>query len=832
MASEEVGKKAQRAETPVGLNRLEVLRGLRLATWEGSYSTLFGSLTTGAFVTGFALWLGANSFDMGLLAAVPLLAGLVQIVSSYTGERRETRKWFTASYSVTARTLWLPILLVPLLLPRPTALIAFLLLYALSWALLNVPAPAWISWMSDLVPPDHRGRYFARRNTIMGIVGMVAGIPAAWFLDLATKHHHWEPLGFGTLFGVAVVCGLLSFVTLLRQPEPPRSLPPGAAEGGEQPGGWRRVLAYYHAPFADANFRRLMLFNIAIGAGQNFAAPFFTVYSLQVLKLDYIWLQVLATITSVFSLATMPLCGYLADKFGNRPLLAIGVAGVFTVPLVWMLTSPLHPALTALLLVEINVASGIFWSMVGLTQFNLLIGSSPPDRTSIYAATMAGVTGLTSGISPLVGSVTMAALAQWQAHLPGLTLTNYHITFLIAALLRLAGLPLLRSVTDAGARSTREVLQQLGRANPRDWRNIRQMQRAGDAETRLRATEALGGSRTRLALDELQTALADPSLAVREEAAHALGEIGDRQAVEALLAALEDPAAGLTAVAAQALGRIGDRSANSALTARLLSPEGTLSRRDRLAVAQALGDLGGVDAVDALVTALHRAEDEETAEVIVDALGRIGAARATVPLLQLLERSGGPVGLRQALVRALGEIGDRSALDTLRRALAEADKDDLMLPSLAEALARLRDVAAIPALLERMAHLASPVARKQTAHAIGRLLGQEVRVYSLLGQEEMARDEAVSRLIQECRRQMRACPGAAEAAQAALDKYTTGDYTACLRALQAAGSQVSPADAETPERLARHDLLNRTAAQPDPPIETVILALCALRGLL
>src|SRR5438874_3486425 len=118
---------------PRELNRLEVLRGLRFSTLEGAFSTVWASLTTGAFLTGFALWLGARNVEIGFLTAIPTFAGLIQILSSYVGERRRERKQFTAWFTLVGRLLWLPILLLPLLLSHAVALVVFLLLFALSY---------------------------------------------------------------------------------------------------------------------------------------------------------------------------------------------------------------------------------------------------------------------------------------------------------------------------------------------------------------------------------------------------------------------------------------------------------------------------------------------------------------------------------------------------------------------------------------------------------------------------------------------------------------------------------------------------------------------------
>ncbi|HZT44398.1 MAG TPA: MFS transporter [Chthonomonadaceae bacterium] len=816
---------------PRELSRLEILQGLRISTWEGSFSTIHATLTTGAFLTGFALWLGANNLVMGLITAIPTLAGLIQIVASYLAERQPERKKFTAWTATLGRTLWLGILLLPLFLPHSAALAGFLVLYTLSFVLLNIPVPAWTSWMSDLVPPDNRGRYFARRNRIAGIVGMVVGLPAAEFLDLTTKRHAWNTLGFGALFGAAVLAGLASFACLMRQPEPPRRIPPSA----ESPGGWAGVLAYYRAPFADANFRRLMAFNTLFGVGQFFAAPFFNVYALQVLRLDYMWLQIFATLSSLVTLACLPLWGYFSDKMGNRALLVIGVCGVFSLPLSWMLTTPRNPGLTLLLLTEINIGSGLFWAVVSLTQFNLLISLSPPERTSGYVASMAAVTGLAGGIAPLLGGVLMRGLAGWHATLFGLPLLNFHAAFFLSALLRIGALPLLKGFSEPESLSPRAALVQMRHAHPRSLRHIRQLQ-GGSEQARMEATEALAEERNLLAAGELEMALNDPSAAVRREAARALGQIEGLRSLEPLLAALRDPSPEVVEEAVRALGQIGDRQANPALIALLRDPTGTPSVRIRAVAASALGRLGGADADEALLAVLAEEPAGGLAEVVVHALGEIGDRRALPALAARLRAPETSTGLRLALIESLGRLGNHRAQEALRALLTDPDQPAALIPALAEALARLEDREALLPLLDRMEDLEAPIARRQVAHAIGLLLGQGETVYHLLSRDAFARDELVAKLIGEMQRSSRSA-SARRTLRVALQAYTEGEYAATLRALERVARTLSSriAPGATPVDLQRieYRLLAHLAGQHrvSPSLESALIALAALYGL-
>lgn len=807
---------------PKELNRLEVLSGLRIATYEASFATVWATLTTGVFLMGFALWLGANNVVMGLVTAIPTFGGLIQIVSSYFGERMKNRKSITAWFSLLGRGLWLPILLLPIFLPRELALYPFLILLALSYVALNIPVPAYMSWMSDLVPPDHRGRYFGRRNMIAGIVGMILALPAAKFLDFATKHDYGR-IGYGVLFGLAVAGGIASFLCLLRQPEPPRHPAPPREDA---PQGFAGVVAYYKTPFADKNFMRLTLFNVIFGLGQNFAAPFYMVYAVKNLNVNYTQLQVFATLTSVASLASMPLWGYLSDRFGNKPLLAIGAFGTATLPWYWIMVNPGRPSVMLFLLCTVNLTGGLWWAGVQLTQFNLLISLSPSQKTPIYVATMSAITGLTGGLAPMAGSVLMRNLEGWSVHFLGRDWLNFHLAFVVSSTLRFGSLFLLSRVLDPRSTTTRAVIHQLTRANPRLFQSIRRLQKSGDVEEKLRATEALGESRSTIAVSELEAALRDPNPQMRIEAAHALGEIGDASAAEALLHALQDPGSGVVEEAARALGRIGDRRVCASLLNLLLDEDASLHRRERCAVISALGDLGGAEVSHALLALLETTQESEEKEALVRALGEIGDPAALPPLLREME-SEPPRSLLLALFRAIGELDGNAALPLLRQRLAAMENDPVLLPALADVLARIGDAESLSPLLYRLHRLESPIARKQTAAAIGKLLGEGEAVYSLLSQEGFGREEAVSKTLQELIKQFRALSPECEA-DILLERYVGGDFGGFMQALQALLAEspsalpASPAGrfAESAVRL------------PEPRAEEAILTVIALRGLL
>ena len=763
---------------PSGLSRLQVRRALRLWTLEGCVATVQGSLTTGAFQTGFALFLGCSPFWLGALGGIPALAGLVQLLSSYLAQRYGQRKPLVMWFSFASRLLWVPMLLIPFILPRPWWVGTFLLLTLLAALLGNVSAPLWTAWITDLVPDDNRGRYFGRKNMYGGWVGMIVPIAGGYFLDAASKNPTWgQAAAFAVIFGAATLFAGGSLGLASQSPDVPQER--SGADGG---GGWAAALDYYRAPFADLNFRRVTAYVAMMVVAQSIAGQFFTAYQIQYLALNFTSLQLLAAAAALASLGSMPLWGYLSDKYGNKPILIICCGLVLIPPLMWIPAYPdglaglwghdahghLRVSLTKLDIIALNVLSGVGWAGVGLTQFNLIIGASPADKRTVYISAIAAVSGLAGGLAPVAGGALMEAMAHLPFPAHGLIRSNYHVLFILSAALRVVALLLVRPIHEAGSRQATYVLKQLKASKPvGSFAGIQKLSRAGSSQARIQAVESLGRLKTPLAVEELVRTLDDVSLSVREQAAVALGEIRDPRATMHLVHKLADPASGISGAAATALGKIGDRAALPALAAAAqLGPPPR-----QLAALEALGRLSDPSVSD-ILGALMRDPD---------------------------------AAVRTAALRALAEREDPASLPGLIAQLG-AEQEPANLAVLADALGRLGEPEAALPLLHALGRSASPTVKREILNAVGSLGGGRDAFYPYLALDSYARDETVGKILMNIQRRYRARaaqkkePGAARIsilAKRALAAYTLGDNKACLDRL-ARLARLLPSDPALP----------------------------------
>jgi MFS family permease len=396
-----------------------VQRGLRLSIAEGALSNIHVSVTTGAFLTGFALLLGASDFELGVIGALPFVGQLFQFVGAYLEERLGERRRLVVLTAGMGRVLWALFAALPFLGGLGGArLPIFLIVLALSQALIGIAGNAWTSWMSDLVPPRQRGRYFGARNTITSITAMGSTWLAGRALDYYRGANN-EALGYALIFGMAVISAMAGVIVLSRQPEPP------------MPRRQRvRPVELFSAPLRHSRFRALILTATGWSIATGVASPFFNAYGIQDLKLSFATMALFGVATSAVALITQPYIGRLQDRYGDRRVLIASVVGVVLLPWGWILSTP-----TFLLpLWMTSIFSGVFWP--GITQglLNLVMDRAPADGRGAYVAAFGAVTGIGTFVASLLGGVIASGLGAAMVSIGPLTLNHYAILFALSSL--------------------------------------------------------------------------------------------------------------------------------------------------------------------------------------------------------------------------------------------------------------------------------------------------------------------------------------------------------------------------------------------------------------
>ncbi len=407
----------------------QIRHGMRMSIGDGVFAQVYISITAGSFVTALALYMGASDFVLGLITAMPVLAQLVQLPAAWMVERRGDRRSITV-WSSLGRLFWLvPVLL--LYVPMdPTARLGIALLaMALAFGLLAISTNAWLSWMSDLIPPSLRGRFFSVRSMVLAIIGLGVSYVGGTLLDAARKAGHAE-WGFLGLYTVACAAGLVSTYFVSRQPEPPFA----RAAGGTS---FRKLV---QAPWRDRNFRAFIFTLTVWSIGINIAAPFYNAQALKNLHVSYQQLATLDMTTIAVTLLTQPFWGRWSDRVGHRRTLMISMIGASPLALMWLIATPS----TIWLIYLNNVLSGIFWPGVNLSLSNRLMERAPAAGRAGYLALYSAITGGLAFLASMFGGLIAGGLEGHYFQFGPLGLNNYQVLFLMAGVIRIS-VALLRS---------------------------------------------------------------------------------------------------------------------------------------------------------------------------------------------------------------------------------------------------------------------------------------------------------------------------------------------------------------------------------------------------
>jgi MFS family permease len=440
-------------------------RTLRLLLYDGVASETMSSLTTGVFLVGFAIELGASNLEIGILAAVPSLTQLLQLPAVVLVERVRRRRAVAVWASAIGRTALMATAITPFL-PWPASIYALIAYLAIHQAFGAISGCAWNSWMRDLVPESLFGRFFGRRTAIITALAIVLGILGGVLVDAWKGYAPENPaFGYAAMFALGAAIGMLGVYLMAITPEPP--MPPPL-----QHLPLHKLLA---APFHDPNFRRLMIFLGSWNFAVNLAAPFFTVYMLKMLGYPMALVIGLNVISQLSNLAFLGVWGGLIDRFSNKSVLRVCAPLFLFCILAWSFTGLSWIAgMTLPLLALLHALMGLSTAGVGLASGNIAMKLSPAGQSTAYLAANSVVMSVCAGIAPIVGGACADFFAtreltlalEWKSPLHEMTLEvlNFHawtFFFGLAAIAGLYSLHRLSAVEELGTVEDRVVLSHL-----------------------------------------------------------------------------------------------------------------------------------------------------------------------------------------------------------------------------------------------------------------------------------------------------------------------------------------------------------------------------------
>lgn len=441
----------------------EVKRGMNLVIADGICTEAMTVLTSGTFLIAFALLLKASNFEIGLLAALPTLTNIAQLISIWLVRKYNNRRAISVICSYLAR---LPLVLIGVLAftadsltIRPIILFLFFFYFFGS-----VAGPSWNAWMKDLIPEKILGTYFSRRTSYMQILNVLLSLSLAVSIDYVRRHMAtYEAYVYMGMFVTAGISGLIGATALSRVPEPESNL------------GKENIFSLLKRPLKDGNFRRLLLFNSGWLFAVNLATPFFTVFMMKAMNLSLPYIIGLTILGQLSSIFTIRVWGRYADTYSNKTIIAIGGPLYILCLVAWCFVGIYsNMVYNLILLAVIHMVMGISTAGINLSLTNIGLKLAPSNQSIVYLSAKNIVTAVFSSTAPLVGGLladyfahrSLQINAEWTSPnvnkvLYLVSLHQWNFLFLIGAVIAFIALELLVAVKETGEVDKEEVVRVL-----------------------------------------------------------------------------------------------------------------------------------------------------------------------------------------------------------------------------------------------------------------------------------------------------------------------------------------------------------------------------------
>ncbi len=385
-------------------------RSLRYSILDASfYSAMLGFGES--FFSAFAVFLKANTIQLGLLGSLPQALGSIsQLFSEKLLKIFNSRKRFVCINAFLQALMYIPIALV---FYFGTLKVYHLILFvSLYFVFGMIASPAWNSWIGDLVNGSERGSYFGRRNTIAGFVSFITLLIAGYVLQHFTGETKTQYTGFAIIFILALLFRIISFSYLARKYEPNYIIPKDDGVG---------FVSFIRSALSK-NYGTYIVYLCIMNFSIYLAAPFFAAYMLYDLKLSYVEYTVVIAAAVLAKYFSMPIWGRSVDKFGTKKVLTLSGFLMPAVSVLWLFDKSL------LYLILIQIYSGFVWAGFEIASLNFFFDSIIPQRRSKYIAYF----NVLNGVALFTGALLGGLIVKYN----NVFWSKYFLVFLLSSVFR------------------------------------------------------------------------------------------------------------------------------------------------------------------------------------------------------------------------------------------------------------------------------------------------------------------------------------------------------------------------------------------------------------
>jgi hypothetical protein len=354
-------------------------------------------LTSGMFLSGYLVLLGASDFIVGLMNNSMNWAAIAGLFSYLIFERMAKRKRFLLTLLTVSRILVCSVVYLPLLFGIGNTTLALLTVMTIGgnilWGIFSV---GFTIWMMNSFPSGARSAFIFKRTFWLRIAFTLTNIAMGFVLDWSGKSY----AGFLIVFTTSLVLSLADTVVLIGVKEPKYEIDRSS----------RFSLKAFFEPLRNKPYLRFMLFIFLYYASLTLSSSFTSLYLVRYLELDYKLISFVTVIANLFMILCIRLWRQAEGKVGLvKAFKLTGLLAILEFLLYAFLTSR-----TTFLLFLAPVFAGAGNSGFNIFVINYRYELMPEKNRTLYEGWYGALFGLSLLIGPMLGSLIMGIMPEVQ----------------------------------------------------------------------------------------------------------------------------------------------------------------------------------------------------------------------------------------------------------------------------------------------------------------------------------------------------------------------------------------------------------------------------------
>ena len=404
---------------------------------QAGFGTAFTYLTSGVFLSGLAILMGAGDILVSYLSVIVNICGVLILAFPAFLERFTSRKKLTIALTILSRLATLFIVTIPVLFPAGIRLYVFVPTVVAAFALQAQTTVVLNQWMLGFIEEKKSGRYISLRQTLTLTVTVVLSLAGGRFMDLMEGKY----AGFALLFAAAALMGILEVILLAATPD---------GEPYQSSGRSCRFLDIARLPLKNRCFTGFVAYIFIFYLLLTISDSYTMVFMMKYLALPYQIVTGLYMMISLPQIILLSFWGRLSDRYGHEFTLKMSIwffAGEtlflsFASAQNWFIFIP------AAFLIS-SAANAGFVISVFTRRYELM----PEDNRIVYDNFYTAAIGLGSILGPLTGGAVKGMINARTAAAGAAGFTGIRILYLIST----AGILLLQFIYFYSRKETNHV---------------------------------------------------------------------------------------------------------------------------------------------------------------------------------------------------------------------------------------------------------------------------------------------------------------------------------------------------------------------------------------